>query len=101
MQALAINNIAQFFGRMGIFRTSLRSGYQIRFNKAKNSTGPCGMDLGFWILEFGVKVRLQRINLLKTDRAKRYNKSAIQNPQSKIAPKILFCRRKPGPPSGL
>jgi hypothetical protein len=33
----------------------------------------------FWILEFGFKVRLWRINLIKNDRAKRYNKSAIQN----------------------
>jgi len=51
MQALAINNIAQFFGRMGIFRTWLRSGYQIRFNKAKISIGPNRMDLGFGILD--------------------------------------------------
>jgi hypothetical protein len=54
------------------------------------------MDLGFWILEFGFKVRLRRINLLKTDRAKRYNKSAIRNPQSKISPKILFAVIKTG-----
>jgi hypothetical protein len=32
----------------------------------------------FWILEFGFKVRLWRINLIKNDRAKRYDKSAIQ-----------------------
>jgi hypothetical protein len=45
------------------------------------------IDLGFGILEFGFKVCLRRINLAKNDRAKRYNKSAIKNPKSKIAPK--------------
>ena len=62
---------------------------------------PSFIPYKFWILEFGFKVRLRRINLIKNDRAKRYNKSAIppgrrslcplraggQNPESKIAPK--------------
>jgi hypothetical protein len=52
------------------------------------------IDLGFRILEFGFKVRLRRINLIKNDRAKRYNKSAIRNPKSKIAPKSRFKVRK-------
>ena len=50
----------------------------------------------FWILEFGFKVRLRRINLIKNDRAKRYNKSAIQNPKSKIIPKSWFNGIKMG-----
>jgi hypothetical protein len=41
----------------------------------------------FGILEFGFKVRLRRVNLIQNDRAKRSKKSAISNPQSKIAPK--------------
>ena len=43
------------------------------------------INFGFRILEFGFNVRLRRINLIKNDRAKRYNKSAIQNLKSKIA----------------
>ncbi|CAB1071244.1 hypothetical protein D1AOALGA4SA_1161 [Olavius algarvensis Delta 1 endosymbiont] len=39
--------------------------------------------MGFQILDF--KVRL-RINLIQNDRVKRINKSAVRNPQSKIAP---------------
>jgi len=45
------------------------------------------IDLGFWILEFGFNVCHRQINLIKNDRAKRYNKSPIRNPKSKIAPK--------------
>jgi hypothetical protein len=54
------------------------------------------IDLGFGILEFGFKVRLRRINIIKDDRAKRYNKSAIQNPQSKIAPTTCLSGIKTG-----
>ena len=50
------------------------------------------INLGFGILEFGFKVRLRRINLIKNDRAKRYNKSEIRSPKSKIAPKSWFNR---------
>jgi hypothetical protein len=39
----------------------------------------------FWILEFGYNVCLRRINLIKNDRAKQFNKSAFQDPKSKIA----------------
>jgi hypothetical protein len=53
------------------------------------------------------KLRLQRIHLIKNDRAKRYNQSAIQNPKSKIAPITCYpsgypksqgCIKKPGSP---
>jgi hypothetical protein len=46
------------------------------------------LNFRFRILEFGFKVRLQRINLIKNDRAKRYNKSAIHNLKSKIGVKF-------------
>jgi hypothetical protein len=45
------------------------------------------INLGFRILEFGFKDYLRRFNLIKNDRAKRYHKSAIPNPKSKIVHK--------------
>jgi hypothetical protein len=45
------------------------------------------------LINFGFKVR-RRINLIKNDRAKRYNKSAIQNPKYKIAPKVDLTELK-------
>ncbi len=46
--------------------------------------------LGFGFSDFGFKVRLRRI-IKKKDRAERYHKSAIRNPQSAICnPKLLL-----------
>jgi len=52
------------------------------------------INFGFRILDFGFEVRLRRINLIKNDRAKRYNKSAINNLKSKIASKSGLNRIK-------
>ncbi|CAB1081973.1 hypothetical protein D1AOALGA4SA_9613 [Olavius algarvensis Delta 1 endosymbiont] len=91
----------------GQFQDSVASGYQIPPNKAKKSGNPGRLDLGLFrfgisdcfdlgfrivsIWDFGLRIADLRSafadRFYKIDRAQRFNKSAIRNPQSEIISK--------------